>query len=178
MPKKNPADHQPYQPVDAAFLRGLPTVLNTPPPGPDEVLGPPPEGPPAAQPLPQLALVPKPEPVAAARDDSVAGLQPVDLTVEPLNQPIKFRVSRSEAFELRRIVTELGEQLQTTVDVANLCRAFLLLLRHAEHEVKLQARRNGPLKRPRNDNPAALAEFDHRLAQLLASGVRKAMPLP
>ena len=96
---------------------------------------------------------------------------------EPLDQPIKFRVSRTEASELRRIAGEFGDQLHTTLDIANVGRAFLLLLRNAEHEIKQQARRNGPLKRPRNDNMAALAEFDQRIAQLLGDALRKAPPL-
>ena len=62
------------------------------------------------------------------------------------------------------------------MDVANVGRAFLLLLGQAEHEIRQQARRAGPLKRPKNDNMAALAEFDHRIAQILFDALRKAAP--
>jgi hypothetical protein len=64
--------------------------------------------------------------------------------IDRLDQPAKFRVSRSEATELRRLAADLSGLLRTPVDVANVGRAFLLLLGQAEHELRQQARRTAP----------------------------------
>ena len=184
MPKKNPPEHKPYQPVDAAFLRGLPTVMgdsreqtHSASPAPQPLPG----EPQRVVPIRLVDTTPAQDEggpkVPGNRGAAVPAGEGEELAIEPLDQPVKFRVSRSEANELRRLAADLGKQLCTTVDIANLGRAFLLLLRQAEHEIKQQARRNGPLKRPKNDNMAALAEFDHRIAQILFDAFRKALPL-
>jgi hypothetical protein len=189
MPKRNPPNHRPYQPVDAALLQGLPTVFGeTPPPPaprpaskPTETKGPnlvpfatdPPTGE-SPGPRDRAAAAPRARGAAVTTPEVPV---PEDLTPEPLDHPVKFRVTRSEVAELRRIAADLGDALHTTIDVANLCRAFLLILRHAEADVRQQARRAGPLRRPRNDDMAALAEFDLRVAQVLADAFRKAPPV-
>jgi hypothetical protein len=56
-------------------------------------------------------------------------------------------------------------------------RSLLLILRHAERELVTRAGRSGPLRRPPNDDPAAIAAFEHRLGRILLGAFREAPPL-
>jgi hypothetical protein len=56
-------------------------------------------------------------------------------------------------------------------------RACVTLLRHAEEQIVDQARHTGSLTRPSNGDPAALAEFEFRLAQILSAAFRDAARL-
>jgi hypothetical protein len=98
-------------------------------------------------------------------------------TPERLEKPLKFRVPRSERNDVMRIVSRLGEQFQTSVEWSHVGRALVVLLRHAESEIIKQARRNGSLTRPANDQAIALAEFEQRIAQILLRAFRDVSPL-
>jgi hypothetical protein len=95
---------------------------------------------------------------------------------ERLDKPLKFRLPRSERTDVMRIVSRLGDQLQTSVEWSHVGRALVVLLRHAESEIIKQARRNGPLTRPANDQAIALADFEQRIAQILLRAFRDVSP--
>jgi hypothetical protein len=76
-----------------------------------------------------------------------------------------------------RIVSRLSDQVQTSVEWSHVGRALVVLLRHAESEIIKQARRNGPLTRPPNDQAIALAEFEQRIAQIVLRAFRDVSPL-
>lgn len=83
----------------------------------------------------------------------------------------------SEERELERLVNRMAEELETPVKLSHLLRAHLILFRHAENEVTKRAQQTGPLRRPPNGDPAGLAQFEHRLAQVLSAAFREAPPL-
>jgi hypothetical protein len=56
-------------------------------------------------------------------------------------------------------------------------RACVTLLRHTEEQIVDHARQTGSLTRPSNGDPAALAEFEFRLAQILSAAFRDAARL-
>jgi hypothetical protein len=101
----------------------------------------------------------------------------VSITPERLDKPLKFRLPRSERLDVMRIVSRLSDQLQTSVEWSHVGRALVVLLRHAESEIIKQARRNGPLTRPPNDQAIALAEFEQRIAQIVLRAFRDVSPL-
>jgi hypothetical protein len=178
MARKHSPDHQRYQPVDEAFIRSVPFALGTTQPAPvkDETSSPPLSQRSSAVP-PPVKISPTP-PVEDFNDsfDEQPETQ-TTLVPERLEKPLKFRVPRSERNDVMRIVSRLGEQLQTSVEWSHVGRAVVVLLRHAESEIIKQARRNGPLTRPANDQAIALAEFEQRIAQVLLRAFRDVSPL-
>jgi len=173
MARKHAPDHQRYQPVNEAFIRSVPFALGTPQNAQQNkeeqlVAVPPPRAQTRALPLPRL-------------DDREESLdeQPDERTSsvpEPLDKPLKFRLARSERTDVMRIVSRLGDQLQTSVEWSHVGRALVVLLRHAESEIIKQARRNGPLTRPANDQAIAMADFEQRIAQILLRAFRDVSP--
>lgn len=178
MARKHSPDHQRYQPVDEAFIRSVPFALNTTTPSPSNHENPSPSV------TPRSAAVTPPvkilhTPTMEDFNDSFYEQQESQTTLVPerLEKPLKFRVPRSERNDVMRIVSRLGEQLQTSVEWSHVGRALVVLLRHAESEIIKQARRNGPLTRPANDQAIALAEFEQRIAQVFLRAFRDASPL-
>lgn len=178
MARKHAPDHQRYQPVDEAFIRSVPFALGT-----TQTASINQEGVPLST-AQRSATVSTPVKVVPAQkledfDDAFDEQQEtqVSITPERLEKPLKFRVPRSERNDVMRIVSRLGEQLQTSVEWSHVGRALVVLLRHAESEIIKQARRNGPLTRPANDQAIALAEFEQRIAQVLLRALRDVAPL-
>jgi hypothetical protein len=177
MARKHAPDHQRYQPVDEAFIRSVPLAIGpakstheaqtrapvgeVKPPAPIKVTTPPERG---------------QEPQEDLHDDELDA-RPEVTTPERLDKPLKFRLPRSERLDVMRIVSRLGDQVQTSVEWSHVGRALVVLLRHAESEIVKQARRHGPLTRPPNDQAIALAEFEQRIAQILLRALREVAPL-
>jgi hypothetical protein len=181
MARKHSPDHQRYQPVDEAFIRSVPFALSTPqtvPPDqeqPPAPVTPPPNSvphPPAPVRVPSTARVEELEEPLEEQQEPQASLVP-----ERLDKPLKFRLPRSERTDVMRIVSRLGDQLQTSVEWSHVGRALVVLLRHAESDIIKQARRNGPLTRPANDQAIALAEFEQKIAQIILRSLREVPPL-
>jgi hypothetical protein len=178
MARKHSPDHQRYQPVDEAFIRSVPFALGTTQSTPSNDESP---SPPVSQ---RSSAVSPPVKILPAQrledfNDSLEEPQETQTTFVPerLEKPLKFRVPRSERNDIMRIVSRLGEQVQTSVEWSHVGRALVVLLRHAESEIVKQARRNGPLTRPANDQAIALAEFEQRIAQILLRAFRDVSPL-
>lgn len=154
-----------FQPIEAALLQ---KVLDDAPLEPTPV--PPRE--PAAVAAPQRKVVPiappMPRPPEPAQEQ-----QPT----ERLNAPLKVHLQPGERRELNRILNQLSQELRTTVSVSHVQRALMTLLQHAEAEVLKRAAEQPPMKRPPNDNLAAIAAFEFRLAKILYGGLRQAPPL-
>ena len=181
MARKHSPDHQRYQPVDEAFMRSVPFALGVPQSATTEH-----KQQPVPLPTPQPAPIsPSPTrlrpapPSEEEPEESVEDqLEPqVSTTPERLDKPLKFRLPRSERVDVMRIVNRLADQLQTSVEWSHIGRALVVLLRHAESEIIKQARRNGPLTRPPNDQAIALAEFEQRIAQIMLRAFRDVSPL-
>ena len=180
MARKHTPDHQRYQPVNEAFIRSVPFAVGAPrtaEQNQEESPAPAPQPPSsAAQPhAPARALS---TPRMEEREEFDEGLPDGQTSSMPerLDKPLKFRLPRSERTDVMRIVSRLGEQLQTSVEWSHVGRALVVLLRHAEGEVIKHARRNGPLTRPANDQAIALADFEQRIAQILLRAFRDMSP--
>jgi hypothetical protein len=83
-------------------------------------------------------------------------------------------LTQAEEQEIEHLVSRVAAEVSTPVKLSHLLRACVMLLRHAEDQVVDQARQLGTLTRPSNGNPAALAEFEYRLAQILSAAFRDA----
>lgn len=180
MARKHGPDHQRYQPVNEAFIRSVPFALGIPQGAQqnkeEQPVAVPPPPRPAAPPHAQARALPLPR--LEDREESLDE-QPDAQTSsvpEPLDKPLKFRLARSERTDVMRIVSRLGDQLQTSVEWSHVGRALVVLLRHAESEIIKQARRNGPLTRPANDQAIAMADFEQRIAQILLRAFRDVSP--
>jgi hypothetical protein len=169
MGKRVPEDEKPFNPVEAALVR---SVLA--------------EEPPAAEPIipssiGQIHLSGENEKqerngfdhLESHRREPTANPQ-VLLVEGKLNREKRVLLSQPEERELERLVNRVAGELSTPVKLSHLLRACVTLLRHAEDQIADQARQAGPLIRPSNGDPAALAEFEHRIARILSAAFRDA----
>jgi DNA repair ATPase RecN len=96
---------------------------------------------------------------------------------DKLNREKRVLLTQAEEREIERLVSRLAEELATPVKLSHLLRACVTLLRHTEEQIADHARQTGSLTRPSNGDPAALAEFEFRLAQILSAAFRDAARL-
>lgn len=180
MARKHSPDHERYQPVDAAFMRSVPFAI-----GGDHTASE--ESPPPSEPATEAEQSP-PESLTATEAGDASEEQPDTPPVpasepqappapERLSKPLRFLLPRSERAEVMRVVSGIGEQLETSVEWSHVGRALVLLLRHAENEVIKHSRRSESLVRPPNDDALALAEFDQQIAHILWRAFRETPPL-
>jgi hypothetical protein len=83
----------------------------------------------------------------------------------------------SEEHEVERLVSRIAAELRTPVKLSHILRACITMVLHAEGELVDQAKRFPGLTRPGNGNAPELAEFEHKLSQLVAQAFREAPPL-
>lgn len=84
----------------------------------------------------------------------------------------------SEEISVNDLVNKLASSGATSLKFSHLLRACILVLRHCEKELIERVVVAQPLIRPANSNSLALEEFEHRLAQFVASAIRRAPPMP
>jgi hypothetical protein len=97
--------------------------------------------------------------------------------VEKLSHEKRVLLTPTEELEWERLVRDIAAELRTPLKSSHILRATVILLRHASEELVKQSRRVGPLKRPPNNDPIALAGFEHYLAEVIDSALRNAPPL-
>jgi hypothetical protein len=173
MAKRVPQDEKPYRPVQEALVRAVMNhQMTEQDAAPADVTGPQRTG-------VLLEAIPTPprtegERVGEAeRDDQTAPL----LTIKKLTREKRVLLTFSEEREIERLVARVAEELATPVKLSHCLRAYMTLLLHAENEITKRARQAVPLHRPPNGDPVALAQFEHRLAQILSAAFRDAPPL-
>jgi hypothetical protein len=196
MAKKHASDHKPYSPVDVALMQSLPTIF-TPASAEEEPAAAAVQEPEAGRPpvLPEDIMdeeeeedVPPPKVMRMTLPEReptppLVGQPRLDwprnepATSERLTKQLKFQVSQPERLEIMRVVHRFAGELETSLDWSHVARALTLILRHAEKELLQQARRNGPMPRPRNDKALALAEFETQIAMILLRAFRDAGPI-
>jgi hypothetical protein len=184
MAKKHLPDHKPYSPVDVALMQSLPTVFS--PTLLEE------ERAPAILEEPEAKSAPNPPvredaPSSKVVQMPLSGREPLMVpaeqpkhepaTSERLTKQLKFQVSHPERLEIMGVVHRFAAELETSLDWSHVARALTLILRHAEKEILQQARRNGPMPRPRNDKALALAEFETQIARILLRAFRDSGPI-
>jgi len=168
MGKRAPADEKPFNPVEAALVR---SVLAPEPPPETSVVSVPPavvsEGNRAGEASPSNGT---------ARPKVLRGLHlhPPTLRPDKLTREKRVLLTQAEEQELERLVSRVATEVATPVKLSHVLRACVTLLRHAEDQIADHARQAGTLTRPSNGDPAALAEFEYRLAQILSAAFRDA----
>lgn len=171
MGKRVPVDEKPFNPVEAALIR---SVMAEEPPPPEPIVR---ITPPSMGDIPSV----KENGVQELNGTTHLGPPRREITSSSkaipdgkLNREKRVLLTQPEERELERLVNRLAGELSTPVKLSHLLRACVTLLRHAENQIADQARQAGPLTRPSNGDSVALADFEHRLAQILSSAFRDA----
>lgn len=187
MAKKLPQTEQPYEPVKAALVQSVllrPRALESEQtasaaeePQPPRVAPLAANGdarePPAARAQARETLLEQPSQPRAVEAPKRAHVAPS----ERLDREKRCLLTRVEESELERLVSRIAQELNTPVKFSHVLRAAMQVIRHAEEEILDEARKMGPVARPSNSDATRLAEFELRLARLLATALRKAPPL-
>ena len=92
--------------------------------------------------------------------------------VEKLSREKRMLLTESEEDLLERLVKDMGKQLKTPLKLSHILRATTVLLMHSRDELLKQSEKMGGMKRPPNNDPVALATFEHNLAQLIDRAIR------
>ena len=153
MARKHESGHQPYSPVDEKLIRSLPSVFSRG--GASEQVK-------IQEKIPNDVLMAN-EPI---KEKTIAAAQ------ESLNKQLKFQISGAEMREIRRIVGQLGSELEASLNWSHVARALLVIFKQAEDEIIKHARRSNPLVRPQNSDALALAEFESEIAKILLKGFK------
>ena len=172
MGKRAPADERPFNPVEAALVRSV--LAQEPPPPEASMVAV--RTPAVTEELPGKDSA---QVDSASRPKMLRRLQLRTPIPQPdkLNREKRVLLTQAEEREVERVVARLAEEISTPVKLSHLLRACVTLLRHAEEEIIDHARQTGSLSRPSNGDPAALAEFEFRLAQILSAAFRDATRL-
>jgi hypothetical protein len=173
MAKRVPQDEKPYRPVQEALVRAVMNhQMTEQEAAPTEVAG----SQRTAALLEELPTPPRTvgEGVGEPERDEKTAPMP---TIEKLTREKRVLLTFSEEREIERLVGRVAEEIATPVKLSHFLRAYMTLLLHAENEITKRARQAVPLHRPPNGDPVALAQFEHRLAQILSAALRDAPPL-
>jgi hypothetical protein len=113
----------------------------------------------------------------AERTDDVGQAAEDAPALEKLSREKRVLLTATEDRELERLVADMAAELGTALKASHVLRATVSLLDHAREELVKQSRKVGPIKRPANNDPAALAAFEHFLAQVVEVAIRNTRPL-
>ncbi|MBI3782854.1 MAG: hypothetical protein HY270_05570 [Deltaproteobacteria bacterium] len=89
---------------------------------------------------------------------------------------MRFKVIASDRGDISRMVGRYGAALGTTLTFSHIMRAWVNILKHSEKEL-LRGLDRASLKRPPNEDPVALADYEHKLAHVFLEALRNAPPL-
>lgn len=92
--------------------------------------------------------------------------------VEKLSREKRVLLTESEEDTLERLVKDISKKLGTSVKLSHVLRATVSLLMHSQDEILKQSQKMGRLKRPPNNDSAALAVFEHNLARIVDRAIR------
>ena len=168
MAKRVSPEEKPWNPVEDRLaqetLRPTIAVEAAPPPAHDAV--------PSPAPAPGRVVKildhrgPAAEPQEPARKKAEAE------EVEKLSREKRVLLTESEEDTLERLVKDMGQKLKTPLKLSHMLRATTVLLMHSRDELIKQSEKMGGMKRPPNNDPVALANFEHNLARLIDRAVR------
>lgn len=175
MAKRAPANETPYSPLDAELAQSVMDGVPAP----------------AVEKKAAGAAVPKHHAKRSSINHPLTDKQnivehpgaknpvPIDVPnpTKRLSREKRVMLSREEEREIERLVNRIGDDLGTSLKLSHLLRACMVLLCHAENELHGTAAALGPLARPGNGDPIALAQFEFDLAKLLSKALRDALPL-
>jgi hypothetical protein len=112
------------------------------------------------------------EPPAAAKRPEGPAKKAEAEEVEKLSREKRVLVTESEEDMLERLVKDMAKKLKTPLKLSHLLRATTILLMHSRDELIRQSEKMGGMKRPPNNDPVALATFEHNLARLVDRSIR------
>ena len=92
--------------------------------------------------------------------------------VEKLCRVKRFLLTDSEDDILEQLVSDVGRRLGTPLTLSHLLRATATLLMHSRDEILKQSGKMGGLKRPSNNDPVAIASFEHNITRLIDRAIR------
>jgi hypothetical protein len=81
-------------------------------------------------------------------------------------------LSWEDELAIDELLSELSKVLRTPVKLSNALRSCVILLRHAEESIRKKAAEAGAMSRPSNNDQAAIAVFEQRLASIIQAGVK------
>src|SRR3954447_10434492 len=81
-------------------------------------------------------------------------------------------LSWEDELAIDELLSELSKVLGTPVKLSNALRSCVILLRHAEEPIRKKAGEAGPMSRPSNNDQAAIAVFEQRLAGIIQAGIK------
>jgi hypothetical protein len=173
MAKRVSPDEKPFNPVDEALTR---SVLR-----PDAELNQVQAEPQAPSPTPSSAKIVS---IDGARKDKPAEkadapADQVEESAEPkkLTRARRFLLTEDEDATLEQLATDMGKRLRTPLTLSHLLRATATLLMHSGDELLKQSEKMKGLKRPANNDPAALASFEHNITRLVDRAIRNSKVL-
>lgn len=184
MAKRVAPEEKPYSPVEEALVRDA--LAKRPPRSPEEakpaltvVEGADAEHhPPAPSAAASSPVTFPPESPTRAAEPQIEAdgtdPEPAPRTAKKrdLSREKRMLLTRDEERELDRLIDEISDELGVRVKVSNVMRASVALLFNVRDELTKQCRRAKFSKRPRNDDPTEIANFEENLARLFDSAVR------
>ncbi len=174
MGKRVAPEERPYRPVPEALVRSVLDPHEAPyvaePMSDNGSLQ-------ISRPLTDTAIAPTSPQERSAGTQGTTAAASHALMTEKLSREKRVLLTLSEEREIERLVARIAEELATPVKLSHMLRAYMTLILHAEGEITKRARLTGPLHRPPNGDPVALARFEHQLAKILSVAFRDAPPL-
>lgn len=192
MAKRVPKDEKPFKPVEEALVRavmfGSPAGGQAPAratttaeePGTSPRIVEMPRRQTDAQAAALSAAVATPPALSLSRSDTLRKptiADPADIGIGRRDREKRVLLTVAEEHEVERLVSRLAAELRTPVKLSHILRACITMFLHAEGELVEQTKRFPGLTRPSNGNTPEVAEFEHKIAQLVAAAFRETPPL-
>ncbi len=161
MAKRVSPEEKPWNPVEAQLAHD---VLRPAAPATVRIAEPP--APPASR-VVSIDAHRETPPVEPKADDNGEAKE-----LEKLSREKRVLLTESEEDTLEQLVKDMGKRLSTPLKLSHVLRAATSLLLHSQDELLKQSEKMGRLKRPANNDPVALATFEHNLARILDRAIR------
>lgn len=158
MARRAPKDEKPYNPIESALVQRVMSRTGAAGQGIDIVAGA------AAFELPATSTV----------NDDLPSLVEVS---KRAGREKRVILSWEDELAVEDLLSQLSQELRTPVKLSNALRSCVILLRHAQDALRRQARKTGSLSRPSNNDQAAIAQFEVRLATIIQAAVKESESL-
>jgi hypothetical protein len=104
--------------------------------------------------------------------------EPIRAKRKDLVKELRMLLTEAENELFNELVTGIGKDLKITIRGSNVLRACLTLLLNAQDELRKQCKRvEGPLQRPRYNEPTTIVAFEEELARIFDSAIRNTKSL-
>ncbi len=168
MGKRVPVEEKPFNPVEQALVRSV--LEDLPQKDQEETVQ---ESTAKvrqeAGPGKVVSLPPQPQ----ANRQSISNVP----TLEKRTREKRMLLTETEEEEIEQLISEIGRELKTNLTLSHVLRACLFTVDHARSEIKKEARKSAPLKRPPNGDLVGLSRFERSLAQILMAAFHDSRPI-